>query len=62
MNSEELRYIAELAQTALERAPSAPETFVASACTNEPHIADAQTLTRVAATVALVLAPDVARG
>ncbi len=55
MNSEELRYIAELAQTALERAPSAPETFVASACTNEQHIADAQTLTRAAATVGAML-------
>ena len=55
MNSEELRYIAELAQTALERAPSAPETFVAYACTNEQHIADAQTLTRAAATVGAML-------
>ena len=55
MNPEDLRHVAELAQTALERSPSSPEAFLASACADEQHLAEAQSITRAAATVDAML-------
>ena len=56
MNPEDLRRVTELVQSALERSPACPETFLASVCMSEQQVADAQTLTRVAATAGVVLA------